>query len=78
MAVLGAVLLVVAYGMAVSIQEPLQAMLLFFVAVILVILGTYLLFIAGSVALCRALQKNKSYYYQSRHFVSVSSMTYRM
>lgn len=77
-AVLGAVLLVVAYGMAVSIQEPLQAMLLFFVAVILVILGTYLLFIAGSVALCRALQKNKSYYYQSRHFVSVSSMTYRM
>ena len=78
MAVLGAVLLVVAYGMAVSIQEPLQAMLLFFVAVILVILGTYLLFIAGSVALCRALQKNKSYYYQSCHFVSVSSMTYRM
>ena len=77
-AVLGAVLLVVAYGMAVSIQEPLQAMLLFFVAVTLVILGTYLLFIAGSVALCRALQKNKSYYYQSRHFVSVSSMTYRM
>lgn len=77
-AVLGAVLLVAAYGMAVSIQEPLQAMLLFFVAVILVILGTYLLFIAGSVALCRALQKNKSYYYQSRHFVSVSSMTYRM
>ena len=77
-AVLGAVLLVVAYGMAVSIREPLQAMLLFFVAVILVILGTYLLFIAGSVALCRALQKNKSYYYQSRHFVSVSSMTYRM
>lgn len=77
-AVLGAVLLVVAYGMAVSIQEPLQAMLLFFAAVILVILGTYLLFIAGSVALCRALQKNKSYYYQSRHFVSVSSMTYRM
>lgn len=77
-AVLGAVLLVVAYGMAVSIREPLQAMLLFFVAVILVILGTYLLFIAGSVTLCRALQKNKSYYYQSRHFVSVSSMTYRM
>ena len=77
-AVLGAVLLVAAYGMAVSIQEPLQAMLLFFAAVILVILGTYLLFIAGSVALCRALQKNKSYYYQSRHFVSVSSMTYRM
>ena len=77
-AILGAVLLVVAYVMAVSIQEPLKALALFFVAVILVILATYLLFIAGSVALCRMLQKNRSYYYQPRHFVSVSSMTYRM
>ena len=77
-AVLGAVLLAVAYVMAVSIQEPLQAMLLFFAAVILVILATYLLFIAGSVALCKALQKNRNYYYQPRHFVSVSSMAYRM
>ena len=77
-AILGAVLLVVAYVMAVSIQEPLKALALFFVAVILVILATYLLFIAGSVALCRMLQKNRSYYYQPRHFVSVSSMAYRM
>ena len=77
-AVLGAVLLAVAYVMAVSIQEPLQAMLLFFAAVILVILATYLLFIAGSVALCKALQKNRNYYYQPSHFVSVSSMAYRM
>ena len=77
-AILGAVLLVVAYVMAVSIQEPLKALALFFVAVILVILATYLLFIAGSVALCRMLQKNRNYYYQPRHFVSVSSMAYRM
>ena len=77
-AVLGAVLLAVAYVMAVSIREPLQAMLLFFAAVILVILATYLLFIAGSVALCKVLQKNRNYYYQPRHFVSVSSMAYRM
>lgn len=77
-ALLGFVLLAVAYGMAVSIQEPLKAMLLFFVAVILVILGTYLLFVAGSVTLCRALQRNRDYYYQPRHFVSVSSMAYRM
>ena len=77
-AILGAVLLAVAYVMAVSIQEPLKAMALFFVAVILVILATYLLFIAGSVALCRMLQKNRDYYYQPRHFVSVSSMAYRM
>lgn len=77
-AILGAVLLAAAYVMAVSIQEPLKALALFFVAVILVILATYLLFIAGSVALCRMLQENRDYYYQPRHFVSVSSMAYRM
>ena len=77
-ALLGAVLLGIAYFMAVSIQEPMKALALFFIAVILVILATYLLFIAGSVALCRALQRNRNYYYQPRHFVSVSSMAYRM
>jgi putative ABC transport system permease protein len=77
-AVLGVVLLAAAYAIAVSIKDPLQAVLLFFVAVMLVIAGTYLLFIAGSVALCRALQKNKDYYYRPDHFVSVSSMAYRM
>ena len=77
-AILGAVLLAAAYVMAVSIQEPLKALGMFFIAVILVILATYLLFIAGSVALCRMLQRNRNYYYQPRHFVSVSSMAYRM
>ena len=77
-ALLGAVLLGIAYFMAVSIQEPMKALALFFIAVILVILATYLLFIAGSVALCRVLQRNRNYYYQPRHFVSVSSMAYRM
>lgn len=43
----------------------------------MVILATYLLFIAGSVVLCRLLQKNKRFYYQKSHFVSVSSMAYR-
>ncbi len=78
LALLGAVLLGGAYALAVSIEEPVSALLWFFVAVILVILGTYLLFIAGSVALCRLLQKNKRYYYKTNHFVSVSSMLYRM
>ena len=77
-AILGAVLLGAAYFMAVSIQEPLKALGMFFFAVILVILATYLLFIAGSVTLCKVLQKNRGYYYQPRHFVSVSSMAYRM
>ena len=78
LAVLGLTLLGGAYWLAVSIRDPLEALVWFFAAVIMVILGTYLLFITGSVALCRALQKNPRYYYQSRHFVSVSSMAYRM
>ena len=76
--VLGAALLAAAYYLAVSIQQPLEALTWFFVAVIMVIIATYLLFIAGSVVLCRLLQKNKRFYYQARHFVSVASMTYRM
>lgn len=74
----GAVLLGAAYALSLSIKEPLAALLWFFVAVIMVILATYLLFISGSVTLCRGLQRNKKYYYRPQHFVSVSSMAYRM
>ena len=78
MAVLGVLILAAAYYIAVSVEEPMTAMLWFFVAVLMVIIATYLLFLAGSVALCRLLQKNKRYYYKPNHFVSVSSMVYRM
>ncbi len=74
----GAVLLGMAYWLAVSIKEPLAALLWFFTAVIMVVIATYLLFISGSVTLCKGLQNNKRYYYDPRHFVSVSSMAYRM
>ena len=77
-AVTGVILLAAAYYIAVSIKQPLTALVWFFVAVILVIIATYLLFISCSVALCRLLQKNKRYYYKPNHFVSVSSMVYRM
>ena len=77
-AAVGMVLLGAAYYLAVSIKEPLTALLYFFLAVIMVIIGTYALFMAGSVVLCRILQKNKRYYYQPNHFISVSSMMYRM
>ncbi|MCI8282754.1 MAG: FtsX-like permease family protein [Lachnospiraceae bacterium] len=78
LALAGVGLLGVAYYLAVTIQNPMTAMVMFFVAVILVILGTYLLFMAGSVAFCRLLQKRKGYYYKTNHFVSVSSMAFRM
>ena len=77
-AIIGALFLGIAYYLAVSIEEPLTAFTVFFAAVILVICATYLLFISGSVVFCRILQKNKRYYYKSNHFVSVSSMVYRM
>lgn len=76
--VAGLVLLAGAYYLSVSSSNAMAAFTWFFVAVIMVILATYLLMISGSVVLCRLLQKNKSYYYQKQHFVSVSSMAYRM
>ena len=78
LAVPGVLLLGGAYYLAVTIQRPLTAMNMFFVAVLMVIKATYLLFIAGSVTLCRVLQKNRRFYYRKDRFVSVSSMTYRM
>ena len=75
---LGVLVLGVAYYLAVSIEQPLQALTVFFIAVLMVIAATYLIFIAGSVVMCRLLQKNKRYYYKPEHFVSVSSMAYRM
>lgn len=77
-ALLGLVILAAAYYLAVTIQDPISALIWFFVAVVMVIIATYLLFISGSVAFCRLLQKKKSYYYKTNHFVSVSSMVYRM
>ena len=77
-ALAGLLILAAAYWMAVSIESPLTALSVFFAAVLMVILATYLLFIAGSVALCKLLQKNRKYYYKAAHFVSVSSMAFRM
>ena len=76
--VVGVCVLGTAYYIAVTIEDPVVALALFFVAVVMVIVATYLIFIAGSVVFCRILQKNKKYYYKSNHFVSVSQMTYRM
>ena len=77
-ALAGIVLLGAAYYLAVTIEDPITALMWFFVAVIMVIVATYLLFIAGSVTFGRLLQKNKRYYYRTNHFVSLSSMIYRM
>ena len=78
LALLGALLLGAGYYMAVTIQDPLSALVFFFVAVILVILGTYLLFITGITAMLKLLKKNKRFYYKTNHFTALSGMLFRM
>ena len=78
LAVLGALLLGAGYYLALTVRDPLSALLLFFVAVVLVILGTYLLFLTGITALLKLLKKNKGFYYKLNHFTAVSGMLYRM
>lgn len=77
-AVLGVVCIAAGYYMAITVDNPVKAITLFFVAVMLVIIGTYWLFNAGSIAFLKLLRKNKRYYYQTRHFTTVSGMIYRM
>lgn len=66
------------YWFALTVESPLSAMNYFFVAVIAVIIGTYALFTAGSIAVLKLLRKNKNFYYNTKHFTSVSGMLYRM
>lgn len=76
--VCGVIILGAAYAISIFTKSPLSAISNFLIAVIMVIAATYILFMAGSVALCRVLRKNKKYYYKKNHFFSVSSMAYRM
>ncbi len=66
------------YGIAIVVESPIDALGAFFLAVLLVILGTYCLFTAGSIAVLKFLRRNKNYYYKTSHFTSVSGMIYRM
>lgn len=75
---IGAICLGIGYNIALTVESPLAALNIFFVAVILVIIGTYCLFTAGSIAILKMLRKNKRYYYKLKHFISVSGMIYRM
>lgn len=78
MAVLGGICLGIGYYIAITTKNPIEAFTMFFVAVILVIVGTYLIFTAGSIAFLKMLRRKKSYYYRTKHFTSVSGMIYRM
>lgn len=76
--ILGIISLGAGYYIAITTKDPLSALMLFFLAVILVMIGTYLLFTAGSITFLKMLRKKKSFYYQPNHFISVSGLIYRM
>lgn len=76
--VIGLLSLGTGYYLAVTTESVMAALGVFFLAVILVIIGTYCLFLAGSIAVLKLMKRNKGYYYKPRHFVSVSGMLYRM
>ena len=78
MAILGVVCLGAGYAIAITTEQPMKVISLFFVAVLLVIAGTYLLFTAGSIAVLKLLLKTHGFYYQKKHFIAVSTMMYRM
>ncbi len=78
MTLIGFITLGAGYYIAVTIEDPMTAIVIFFVAVLLVMMGTYCLFTAGSITILKLLKKNKRFYYQTKHFTSVSGMIYRM
>lgn len=78
MAIAGIACLTVAYYIAITTENPMEVLTKFFLAVLLVIIGTYLLFTAGSIAILKMLRKNKKFYYNKKHFAAVSGMLYRM
>ena len=78
MALLGAALLAVGYYISIVTQEPTKVLPLFLLAVLCVVFGTYLLFMAGSIALLKYLKKRERFYYKTNHFAAVSGLIYRM
>lgn len=76
--IVGALTLGGGYYIALTVGDSIAAITMFFVAVILVIIGTYCLFTAGSIAVLKLLRRKKKYYYQAKHFTTVSGMLYRM
>ncbi len=78
MTIIGVVCLAIAYYIAITTENPLNVLTLFFVAVLLVVIGTFAIFTAGSIALLKLLRNNKKFYYNKKHFMAVSGMLYRM
>lgn len=77
-AILGVILLGIGYYISITSEDPMKVIGMFLAAVLCVIAGTYLLFQSGLVAWLKLLKKNEKYYYNKKHFITVSSLMYRM
>lgn len=78
LAILGVLCLCGGYTISIISKNPVSAIDLLFVAIVLVVIGTYFIFVAGITALLKLLRKSKGFYYKTSHFISVSGMIYRM
>lgn len=78
LAILGVLCLGGGYTISIISKNPVSAIGLLFIAIILVVIGTYFIFVAGIIALLKLLRKNKGFYYKTSHFISISGMIYRM
>lgn len=74
----GVLTLAAGYVIALITKDPVEALVKFFLAVFLVMIGTYCLFTAGSISLLKRLRANRSFYYRTSHFTAVSGLLYRM
>ena len=77
-ALIGVVILGYAYYISQSIESPIKALGWFFIAVLLVVIATYILFDSGGIALLRFLKNRKTFYYRPINFISVSNLIFRM
>ena len=78
LSIIGFACLFAGYYLSITITDVYSAISFFFIAVILVIIGTYLVFTTGSIFVLKLLKKNKKFYYNKRHMTAVSGMLYRM
>lgn len=78
LSIIGILCLGIGYYLSITTKNPLSALYVFFVAVVLVIIGTYLLFTSISITFLKLMKKNRNYYYKTNHFISISGMMYRM
>lgn len=78
LAILGVLCLGGGYTISIISKNPVSAIGLLFIAIVLVVIGTYFIFVAGIIALLKLLRKSKGFYYKTSHFISISGMIYRM